>query len=77
MCFDPSPSLLGEVDYNAPSDFDALKEALTTRIRALLTKGETLRQIEEQEQVSAIEGLTQPELFILAEIAGSLFIHAT
>lgn len=64
------------VSYGAdsPSDFDALKASLTARIKALLTKGETLRQIEEQEQVSPIEGLTQPELFVLAEIAGSIFM---
>ncbi|MDQ2844129.1 MAG: hypothetical protein M3Y72_24435 [Acidobacteriota bacterium] len=51
-----------------------MKQALTARIKALLTKSETLRQIEEQEQVSTIEGLTQPELFVLAEIAGSIFM---
>jgi hypothetical protein len=59
---------------DSPSDFEALKNSLTTRIKAVLTKGETIRQIEEQEQVSPIEGLTQPELFVLAEIAGSIFL---
>src|SRR5450631_1413847 len=38
------------------------------------THSETLRQIEEQEQVSPIEGLTQPELFVLAEIAGAIYM---
>jgi hypothetical protein len=54
--------------------FDTLEESLTQRIKALLTKNETLRQIEEQEQVSPIEGLTQPELFVLAEIAGAIYM---
>jgi hypothetical protein len=59
---------------DAPSDFEALKDALTARIKALLTKSEAFRQIEEQEQVSPIEGVTQPELYVLAEIAGSIFM---
>jgi hypothetical protein len=64
------------ISYGAdsPSDFETLKNSLTARIKAVLTKGEAFRQIEEQEQVSAIEGLTQPELFVLAEIAGSIFM---
>ena len=59
---------------DSPSDFETLKSSLTARMKALLTKGEALRQIEEQEHVSPIEGLTQPELFVLAEIAGSIFM---
>jgi hypothetical protein len=59
---------------DSPSDFDTLKQDLTARIKALLTKGETIRQIEQQEQVSPIKGLTQPELYVLAEIAGSIFM---
>jgi hypothetical protein len=62
---------------DSPSDFDALKDSLTARLKAVLTKGETIRQIEEQEQVSPIEGLTQPELFVLAEIAGSVYLPHT
>jgi hypothetical protein len=59
---------------DSPSDFETLKRSLTARIEAVLTKGEALRQIEEQEQVSTIEGLSQPELFVLAETAGSIFM---
>jgi hypothetical protein len=59
---------------DSPSDCETLKQDLTARIKALLTKGETIRQIEQQEQVSPIKGLTQPELYVLAEIAGSIFM---
>jgi len=59
---------------DSPSDFDALKQSLTTRLTALLNKGEALRQIAETEQLSPIEGLTQPELFGLAALSGSLYM---
>jgi hypothetical protein len=59
---------------DSPSDFETLKKSPTARIKAVLTKAEAPRQIEEQEQVSTIEGLTQPELFVLAETAGSIFM---
>jgi hypothetical protein len=59
---------------DAPSDFDALKQSLTARIKAVLTKGEALRQIAETEQISPIHGLSQPELFVLAELSSSLYM---
>lgn len=59
---------------DSTSDFETLKNAVTERIKALLAKGATLKQIEEKEQVVNIEGLSQPELFVLAEIAGSIFM---
>ena len=59
---------------DAPSDFDVLKNSLSDRIKAVLSKGAALRQIEQQEQVSPIQGLTQPELYVLAEIAGSIYM---
>lgn len=64
------------ISYNAdaPSDFHLLQHSITTRISTLLTKVEALRQIAEIEQVSTIQGLSQPELFVLAEIAGSIFM---
>ncbi|MFN7924001.1 MAG: hypothetical protein U0Q16_28120 [Bryobacteraceae bacterium] len=62
---------------DSPSDFDALKVSIRDRIKAMLNKGATLRQIEQQEQVSPVEGLTQPELYVLAEIAGGVFMPHT
>jgi hypothetical protein len=59
---------------DAPSDFDTLKQSLTARIKAVLTKGEALRQIAETEQISPIHGLSQPELYVLAELSSSLYM---
>jgi hypothetical protein len=59
---------------DSPSDFDALKQSLTARIKAVLTKGEALRQIAETEQISPIHGLSQPELFVLAALSSSLYM---
>src|ERR1035437_8845260 len=39
---------------DAPSDFETLKQSLTDRMKALLTKREALSQIAETEQVSTI-----------------------
>jgi hypothetical protein len=57
---------------DSPSDFEALKQSLTARMKAVLTKGEALRQIAEAEQISPIQGLSQPELFVLVGVSSSL-----
>ena len=53
-------------------NFVQLRTKLTTRIRALLEKGDVLRKIAEAEQVVPVEGLSQQELFVLAAAAGSV-----
>ncbi len=55
---------------DAPSDFAALQIAITERLRAKLNKAQALRQIIESEQVAPTQGLSQPELMVLAELAG-------
>jgi hypothetical protein len=55
---------------DAPSDFDNLRTSLTERLAALLNKKEALRQIAESEQVAPTQGLSQPELMVLAVLAG-------
>jgi hypothetical protein len=55
----------------APQDFEELQKALTDKIKALLDKTEALRQIAEFEQIAPTEGLTQPELIVLAILAGA------
>jgi nucleoside 2-deoxyribosyltransferase len=59
---------------DAPSDFETLKQSLTDRMKALLTKREALRQIAETEQVSTINGLSQPELYVLAEVCSAIYM---
>jgi hypothetical protein len=54
----------------APLDFDNLRASITERLKALLTKNLALRQLEEAEQVAPASGLSQPELMVLANLAG-------
>jgi hypothetical protein len=55
---------------DAPRDFDGLRNSVTERMKALLNKSETLRQIAEAEQVAPSQGLSQHELTVLAVLAG-------
>lgn len=52
------------------SDFEQLKAEIKKRIEALMKKGERLREIAESDPVSPREGLSQPELAVLATLAG-------
>lgn len=54
----------------APSDFNELQTILTTKIMALLDKVDALGQIAESEQVAPTQGMSQPELIVLAILAG-------
>ena len=56
----------------APRDFDQLRTKLTTRVKAILEKGNVLRRLAETEQVAPVEGLSQQELMVLAAAAGSV-----
>lgn len=56
----------------APQDFQQLSSSLMERLKALLTKSEAIRQIAETEQVAPSQGLSQPELFVLANLAGDV-----
>jgi len=51
-------------------DFEKLKADITARLLALTRSGEAMRQLAESEQVAPVEGLSQPELVVLASIAG-------
>jgi hypothetical protein len=57
---------------DAPEDFERLQSSITLRIKALLERGATLRQMAETEQVAPVAGLSQPELTVLAVLAGSV-----
>jgi len=60
------------VGYQSESsrDFEQLKQKIGQRIDALLQKGERLRQLAESDPVAPREGLSQPELAVLATLAG-------
>lgn len=67
------------IPYHAdsPSDFESLKQKLTSRLKATLQKGEALRNIAEADPVASVEGLSHPEVMGLAIIAGSSFLPNT
>lgn len=56
----------------APQDFNELQASVTERLKAFLTKTEAFRQIAETEQVAPSRGLSQPELYVLAAVAGDV-----
>jgi len=58
----------------APRDFEVLKNAITKRIKALLQRSAAIRQIKESDPVAPVEGLSQPELVVLATVAGSIML---
>jgi len=58
----------------SPQDFERLKAEITSRLVALLKRGDALRAIQENEQVAPHEGLSQPELAVLATVAGSVTV---
>jgi hypothetical protein len=59
---------------HSPSDFVKLKSEITSRIKALITRTEALRAIGASEQVAPVQGLTQPELAVIAALAGSVIL---
>lgn len=54
----------------APGDFAKLCDMLTERIKALLERGAALEKIADSEPVATLKGLSQPELLVLALVAG-------
>lgn len=52
------------------SDFEQLKNKIKDRLHALMKKGARLRELAESDPVSPREGLSQPELAVLATLAG-------
>ena len=59
---------------DSPRDFEKLKSDITARIKALLQRANLLRTIQESEQVAPIHGLTQPELAVIAGVAGGVVL---
>jgi hypothetical protein len=55
---------------DSPSDFDKLRDNLTTKIKAIMNQGNLLDQIAESDPVAAVNGLSQSEIMVLAVIAG-------
>lgn len=59
---------------DAPSDFDLLRETITRKILAVVERGEQLEEFAEAQLVAPIQGLSQPEVLVLAVLASGLFM---
>jgi len=59
-------------ETKSQGDYEDLELAITEKLTALLAKGETLRQMAEEQQVAPVSGLSQQELSVLAVMAGSV-----
>ena len=61
---------------DSPSDFETLKRRLTERLQSILDQDAVLDAIAEQDPVSPVHGLSQPEVLVLAVIAGDVYLPA-
>lgn len=56
----------------SPRDFQAFKDNLTERLKAMLEQGEVLEEMAEQASVASVDGLSSQELNVLAVVASSV-----
>lgn len=56
----------------APQDFENFRKQLTERLSAMLSQANVIEQIAESESIADVDGLSQPELTVLAITAGSI-----
>lgn len=59
---------------DSPSDFEKLKSNLTNKLKALLQMDNVLDEIANAAPISKLDGLSQPEILILAVIAGEAYM---
>ena len=59
---------------DSPSDFDRLRDSLTAKIESILKQDAVLAKIAEADPVSPVNGLSQPEILVLAVIAGDVYL---
>ena len=64
---------------DSPSDFDKLKSNLTVKLQAIIKQDAVLDQIAESDPIAPVHGLSQPEVLVLAVVAGEAYMpsHAT
>lgn len=62
------------ISYKAesPSDFDTLKSDITAKIKAYVSKEAVIEAMSQAETVSPVAGLSQPEVKVVAILAGAL-----
>ncbi len=59
---------------DSPSDFVKLRDSLTAKLAAILKQDAVLDQIAESDPITPVHGLSQPEVLVLAVIAGDAFL---
>jgi hypothetical protein len=59
---------------DSPSDFDTLKRNLTEKLKTILEQDAVLETIAAEDPVSSVHGLSQPEVLVLAVIAGDVYL---
>ncbi|MFL9709426.1 hypothetical protein [Methylobacillus sp. Pita1] len=70
--FDVQHRSIIKYDTDSASDYEKLKERITSRLKALIQKDKTLPQISELTNLNTIEGLEQHEIVFLAAMAENL-----
>jgi hypothetical protein len=61
---------------DSPSDFETLKRRLTEKLQAILEQDAVLDTLAAQDPMSPVHGLSQPEVLVLAVIAGDVYLPA-
>ena len=59
---------------DSPSDFEKLKSNLSLKLQAILKQDRVLDEIAKAGPVSPLHGLSQPEMLVLAVVAGEAFM---
>ncbi|MDP2786982.1 MAG: hypothetical protein Q8O79_02755 [Pseudomonadota bacterium] len=59
---------------DSPSDFDKLRDSLTAKLLAIIKQDAVLDKIAETDPISPVHGLSQPEILVLAVIAGDAYL---
>ncbi len=59
---------------DSPSDFNKLRNNLTAKIAAILKQDAVLDKLAAENPVTPIHGLSQPEILVLAVIAGDVYL---
>jgi hypothetical protein len=64
------------ISYKVEStqDFDTLRSAITAKLKAQLNQATILSSVSDSQFITEVEGLTQPEIAILASSASSLIL---
>ncbi|HWL53641.1 MAG TPA: hypothetical protein VNQ90_14480 [Chthoniobacteraceae bacterium] len=70
--FDIQHRTVSQYKVQSKQDFIALHEAIVRRLKGVLLKTAALEAVSSNERMTPIEGLTQPELAVIASATGSV-----